>query len=1601
MAEQSPQITPEMTTAERDKKLLPQGMDKPILSVVPEASPDGTLATATDPDQVVVKDVPAIMSADIDRQRGSQITIPALQSQFNAVVDSPNLQAAIQANNGSNQIAGLALSEGMLTNLKSDDAFYNETLSSFISQERVPVAEPDKLVVPGEYGLPDEVFEGADYEFKQTIDGIVATNKKIRDALQTENPYFGLDGKRMIMSQFAVGNTYSEAVRMISNLPGDVARTPYIGPMAIAGIGSLADAAFSERAFGDVLPSSFNQRMAESGYIQGSEKLLSKSELTESREASMQKWYKKTFIKTYGQDEWNRQHTEPMIQLIAGEDGTSKKDYIRDEETGQVKRMDVGLPPQVASAMVELAFDELPFVSKAGLLFSQQIGFTGAAVKLTRASSNRMMKRIDTARSDSSDGLAGMTDFQVFEKIRRNDFKETGNVVKKMFFGAREVVERTPGVGQVTRFLGGMRRKSKIGMGSVYRDMNANLKQFDDNISGLGDEIEKINEGVAPFAKNNVERRAILVQQQKALTARRNEYQKVVNKDPYMRAALRDEVLISASIGAAMTYLPDMSMFGVPSDMIAAITAPMITPFVVNGAARVTWQVGDSVTEGVFTDVAELLQNSDMFPFIPRDALVSGDERAMKQALQSQGFDMNDERVKAFDQFNRILRALPTENRFGENPRQMVIDSLSRYREMMQSYRTDLAESGMSPENLGNVMKRLNLSVAQASGLAPLIAYQGQKLDQVTSGKLVNSKDMEGLIRATADEQSLAVGIDQNIRIIRDMMKADGIELGDNSPLQGFISDLENGASKQKDALRDKQQALVLLFDQYTSNIANLNDDIDGTQVADMYKLATDLEKISILPEGTVARIVDEAQILNQVEAKMLESVRQDTAVLASLSHEMSEGEFIKASRRNADTLLDISYGRRRAEASVEYRKVDDLVGNRTFDLAPVIQKFGVLSGDMLDRPIASNMSDFGKFIRGDGKAVFKTFDEMAKRNLIKEFGFSEQDLNKALQQARQENPDVSYIDIAMDAIEAGQVPEAELSRLFSATFSEAEDMYRFFEIRAIGGKTDASEINKVKTEMRNLITNTYGDLSPEVKKQVEVARQTYFDKVGSRTDRDVNYAWLGPALASRVRKGPADRPKTEGPYGYKNIDRNHPEVAFLRMSEISTKLLNATDDVEVAALMRQLDVESDRVLYAIGGTRNKETDRIEFDLNDPSQEKALGIYQNLINSHLQYSATRDIGGRQAQAMKVLESPGTGGRVFGPDVGETLKFGRSQRMFEIEDRLAVDVIPKDGSPNQTATRRTVEFDNIQNFAIDFDDLLLKNKKWQAEYGKLREKLDPTKGVLTLAAKNEADDISNTIKTLGFDAQLVNKKETFFDVYFLNGNPASYSSKVDELVASSGLPKEEVEKAMRYMYAEGLFAKAKANTRVRQGKEQLSLSGEMFSQIVSDENQQKLMYEVLGKKHADSLIRMRDWVESSIGDSLDLRRGGVNGVITIDSAFSRIFNVARGMVSPLYVGTELASRTVLLYKQNLMDAALSDPLAAEAMAAILYNNNPSKQVIETLRIRLEAHLAKGVAASGNNIPSMDEILAQEENFRTYGTIINPITQEETDEDETVQ
>ena len=47
----------------------------------------------------------------------------------------------------------------------------------------------------------------------------------------------------------------------------------------------------------------------------------------------------------------------------------------------------------------------------------------------------------------------------------------------------------------------------------------------------------------------------------------------------------------------------------------------------------------------------------------------------------------------------------------------------------------------------------------------------------------------------------LAQGIDANIRLIREQFAAEGINIGDNAQLQGFIADLESGAERQREAI--------------------------------------------------------------------------------------------------------------------------------------------------------------------------------------------------------------------------------------------------------------------------------------------------------------------------------------------------------------------------------------------------------------------------------------------------------------------------------------------------------------------------------------------------------------------------------------------------------------------------------------------------------------------------------------------------------------------------------------------------------------------------------------------------------------------------------
>ena len=126
---------------------------------------------------------------------------------------------------------------------------------------------------------------------------------------------------------------------------------------------------------------------------------------------------------------------------------------------------------------------------------------------------------------------------------------------------------------------------------------------------------------------------------------------------------LRDEALIATAMAVGQEFFPDMSVKGVDGEIIIGITAPLFTTGIVGASVGLARKVGDSVSQGTITDVAVFLEGTDFLPFLSPGDLIRGDERALRNVLKQQGIKISDERVKAFNQFSKILRTIRPEMR--------------------------------------------------------------------------------------------------------------------------------------------------------------------------------------------------------------------------------------------------------------------------------------------------------------------------------------------------------------------------------------------------------------------------------------------------------------------------------------------------------------------------------------------------------------------------------------------------------------------------------------------------------------------------------------------------------------------------------------------------------------------------------------------------------------------------------------------------------------------------------------------------------------------------------------------------------------------------
>jgi hypothetical protein len=133
------------------------------------------------------------------------------------------------------------------------------------------------------------------------------------------------------------------------------------------------------------------------------------------------------------------------------------------------------------------------------------------------------------------------------------------------------------------------------------------------------------------------------------------------------------------------------------------------------------------------------------------------------------------------------------------------------------------------------------------------------------------------------------------------------------------------------------------------------------------------------------------------------------------------------------------------------------------------------------------------------------------------------------------------------------------------------------------------------------------------------------------------------------------------------------------------------------------------------------------------------------------------------------------------------------------------------------------------------------------------------------------------------------------------------------------------------------------------------------------------------EHIGFLEDVANWITYAGGNPRGFAPRGDTKGLTIDSIFSRVFNIARGMVSPLYVGTEIATRLLLEKNQSLLTVALRDKQASKILAKMVKDpEGISDRDIKNLGQRLKVYITMEVISNRQRgLPTLNEFVGLDE------------------------
>ena len=1553
-----------------------------------------------------------------------------LTTKFSNIMSSQTVQE-IQ-DKGTTMIGNDLITPDFLNQARSDNKLKTKLYMNWKDSQEKISQDIGKPIVPGstaDYkGYDESLFAGFDKSseaFKEYIDAI--------DDRQLVARVFGSDsslpvkGQQLIVNSFKTGDFYTELSRMAKSIPGDVLRLPTLGYMAAAAVRSAVYGSVQNRDEG-AFSLKFGQMMADTPGLQRYNNSLNTgfaSTITKDMGSRLNAWYKEKFIALHGQEIYDEDHQVANMTMINGQI------IPQTDENGKLVYRDRELSANITNDLLEISYGKLAGTEKAGMFFLTMAPFTAGARLLRTAGDIKMLDKLDNLRKNKK--YEGLSNMDALKQLRKD--RGFGEKAFRKFWQTITLTSdktRVRDGENVSEHLGVLQRYD-IEIGDVREKIQNSRDLLDVQTKSLatlnsratkGKKLDKIELAEKKSLEKSIngtrnqlktdESFLALNKQSRKTYAQKNGSGRYDN--PYLRSTVADDAIISASMGYAPQLLnwaaekANVDMIDTRwQELIIGLTAPLAAPNIAGLAARGTLKLADALFAGGVSDIARVLESAKWMPVVHPGVLLNSDEDKFRKILTAHNVSKGktgeassptEDEVLSFKLMSRIYRNMRTEYR------EKSFQSLIKYNQTMENFENEFIKLGMPEETIAKNMATLGLSMAEVTGLAPLIAYKNRVGSAFTSTDAVKSIDSIAAI-SMAQEDKLN-GIDLLLDTIKESIKREGgADLDSNSELQNMFNFMGTMVANQRNLLTKQKSYLQEQLDSFVNNVGMK--EVDSNTIDKIVNL-------NAMIGGRVLNIKERATEVNKTYNGLMDSVNKQLDEVKLFATEMDEKQLKTQVRRIADVMFDLELGRRKALGSSYYKKVDTYAqsNNLKVDMTKLIRNYIGTVDEFKGKALQEVFGRGTDFFNNLGAPIQRTFNKMAMAALDTTYSRKNvNNLKKTLESQDKIPKNSSDLELAlylketqMSKVKQGTLDpkNATMINFFDGTVSEAEDVMRYFKDKALRNSKQSSNPTRTTQEITkkymNIIDEIIDEADPsgELLKLQKQARSKYSTTVGEATDMVGDQGYAGNIIQNRgnkqniVRKNRKTILKnTEGNYKYKNINQNTPEAPFYNIANFGEKLLRAKTDVEAADILTSIGNEKNRLFSFLGATQRKDVNgdsQYAFDLREPRQQKILLMAEGLLNTivtHRLAHAVVDDAGKINRVVKASQ----GRKLENLDNlnPESYNFGHAVNMLKMEKKLTIPVINKNG---ELEYQKFFDGTKIEGYAVDITQHLKTSQKARDEFVRLKQEITDVKGALNIEAKGKLDEQNVAINALDNITNYVKNPKKFYEEHFSNATPESVKELVEDLVSKGvsmdpPVSKATIQKSLKYMYMRGIFDIAKVRRSVDQLSEtpnKISSRSEItdiqsFVNTVLDNKNRDVMQAIMGtdSEHLGFLTDMANWVTYAGGNPRGFAPSSDTKGVTIDSIFSRVFNIARGMVSPLYVGTEIATRLLLEKNQSLLSVALRDKTASKILAKMIKDpEGINDRDIKTLGQRVKVYITMEVLQNKNStLPTLNEFM----------------------------